>query len=663
MRLSYVFTRLAAAAASVSAHSTVWGVWINGVDQGDGQNQYIRSPPEIRSRSNVSQDNNFVILYGQHSLEQGSTTIATMRSLPHHIKDREWVKLYQEGYNGNWAVDKIIATHGQHSIKIPNIASGQYLLRPELISAFELGYILSTTLPVGPNYILTGSSSCIQIEVQGSGSTLPSGVAFPGTYKYSDPGLVFNLYESSPSSYVIPGPAVWSGSAGGSISRAGTPGQAPPSGGSGGSGTVDKYQQCGGIGWSGIIRELLHAFLGRLVPKSMITTTSASDAPDNSPTLGHIQSCSISLVSSQFIHTQLTAMSHQEWKAEIERTDDAVLIFSRILSHPNKDWLLNSDRIKFDSLVRPHPTDAHAHLARHFIPEEHRTVRRSFQVQTYRPMSSDIPRSRIIDGIIDDDALDELFSQLIQNDTGGYPENTSYVTDPTIYSHATDMLHWDNVAQRSVSKTYRFMYTQVGDRSLDIIAEGGSTGSHKTSVNHNYQYFIQPHPPEPETVGHIQGISATTFAPSLNYSTTGVTTLATCSIQGGTPIISQDIPGPPISTADNFDNTNTIIPASRNPPNWMYVPLALYPSEEAITHFVHSYKGEMDRRIREVSCSLCVWEGRSKLHDSSVTFSGTSRLKQFTTMDQAVVHSMNHHSATRQNAEGTFERLSSVGDN
>jgi Auxiliary Activity family 9 (formerly GH61) len=44
------------------------------------------------------------------------------------------VKLYQEGYNGNWAVDKIIATHGQHSIKIPNIAAGQYLLRPELIS-------------------------------------------------------------------------------------------------------------------------------------------------------------------------------------------------------------------------------------------------------------------------------------------------------------------------------------------------------------------------------------------------------------------------------------------------------------------------------------------------------------------------------------------------
>ncbi|KAG8678942.1 hypothetical protein FRC09_019398, partial [Ceratobasidium sp. 395] len=32
-------------AAVVSAHATVYGVWINGVFQGDGRNQYIRSPP------------------------------------------------------------------------------------------------------------------------------------------------------------------------------------------------------------------------------------------------------------------------------------------------------------------------------------------------------------------------------------------------------------------------------------------------------------------------------------------------------------------------------------------------------------------------------------------------------------------------------------------
>ncbi|KAF8688590.1 Glycoside hydrolase family 18 protein, partial [Rhizoctonia solani] len=275
MRLSYVFTGLAAAAASVSAHSTVWGVWINGVDQGDGQNQYIRSPPsnypvkDLNSNAVACNVNNRAV---PKTLKVKPGDTVTFEWF-HDYRDDEiiaashkgpvvvyiaptssngagnvWVKLYQEGYNGNWAVDKIIATHGQHSIKIPNIASGQYLLRPELISAFELANVAySSNSARGVQLYM----SCIQIEVQGSGSTLPSGVAFPGTYKYSDPGLVFNLYESSPSSYIIPGPAVWSGSAGGSISRVGTPGQAPPSGGSGGSGTVDKYQQCGGIGWSG----------------------------------------------------------------------------------------------------------------------------------------------------------------------------------------------------------------------------------------------------------------------------------------------------------------------------------------------------------------------------------------------------------------------------
>ena len=27
------------------AHTTVWGLWVNGADQGDGRNVYIRSPP------------------------------------------------------------------------------------------------------------------------------------------------------------------------------------------------------------------------------------------------------------------------------------------------------------------------------------------------------------------------------------------------------------------------------------------------------------------------------------------------------------------------------------------------------------------------------------------------------------------------------------------
>ncbi|CAE6402189.1 unnamed protein product [Rhizoctonia solani] len=274
MRLFSVLAGLAAAAASVNAHATVWGVWINGVDQGNGQNQYIRSPPsnypvkDLNSNAVACNVNNRAV---PKTLKVKAGDTVTFEWF-HNSRDDEiiaashkgpvvvyiaptssngagnvWVKLYQEGYNGNWAVDKIISTHGQHSIKIPNIAAGQYLLRPELITLHEADTAYSSNPVRGVQLYM----SCIQIEVQGSGAALPSGVAFPGTYKYSDPGLVFNLYESSPSSYVIPGPAVWSGSAGGSISRVGIPGQAPTTPPSGGSGTVEKYQQCGGTGWSG----------------------------------------------------------------------------------------------------------------------------------------------------------------------------------------------------------------------------------------------------------------------------------------------------------------------------------------------------------------------------------------------------------------------------
>jgi hypothetical protein len=45
--------------------------------------------------------------------------------------------------------------------------------------------------------------------------TLPAGVAIPGAYKETDPGIVFNLYGTF-TSYTIPGPAVWNAAAGGS---------------------------------------------------------------------------------------------------------------------------------------------------------------------------------------------------------------------------------------------------------------------------------------------------------------------------------------------------------------------------------------------------------------------------------------------------------------
>ena len=50
---------------------------------------------------------------------------------------------------------------------------------------------------------------CHQIEVTGSGSTVPSSnlVSFPGAYKPTDPGIVYDAYKAQP--YTIPGPPVF----------------------------------------------------------------------------------------------------------------------------------------------------------------------------------------------------------------------------------------------------------------------------------------------------------------------------------------------------------------------------------------------------------------------------------------------------------------------
>jgi hypothetical protein len=54
--------------------------------------------------------------------------------------------------------------------------------------------------------------SCSQIRITGGGNGTPGPlVAFPGAYKASDPGILVNLLNIAPDSYVPPGPAVWTG--------------------------------------------------------------------------------------------------------------------------------------------------------------------------------------------------------------------------------------------------------------------------------------------------------------------------------------------------------------------------------------------------------------------------------------------------------------------
>ncbi|KDQ07093.1 glycoside hydrolase family 61 protein [Botryobasidium botryosum FD-172 SS1] len=240
---------LAAVVASLvvtaSAHATVYGVWINGVFKGDGRNNYIRSPPNNNPVKDITSDavacnvnnrrvpNTLDVKSGDKftfewyhdkrdddiiaSSHKGPVVVYIAPASSNGAGD-VWVKLYEESWDGTWAVDKIIAAHGQHSINIPNLPAGEYLLRSELLTLHES----DARYDENPIRGIQLYPSCVQVRVTSNGSNaLPTGVSFPGAYAYTDYGIHFNLYNYPAASYVIPGPAVWSGAAGGSIGQVG----------------------------------------------------------------------------------------------------------------------------------------------------------------------------------------------------------------------------------------------------------------------------------------------------------------------------------------------------------------------------------------------------------------------------------------------------------
>ncbi|KDQ19695.1 carbohydrate-binding module family 1 protein [Botryobasidium botryosum FD-172 SS1] len=279
MKYTHIIAALASLATTAQAHTRVWGIWLNGVDQGNGVDNYIRSPPtndpvkDLNSQAMSCNVNNrpvsrtidvksgdTVTFEWFHDF-RGDEIIATSHKGPVQVyiaptssngAGNVWVKLFSEAYTGgSWAVDKLIAAKGQHSVKIPNLTAGTYLLRPEIPTLHEANVAWNTNNARGNQFYM----NCVQIRVTSSGSvSLPSGIAFPGGYTYSTPGVVWNLYGTdNPANYQAPGPSVWSGSAGGNIGRAPPPGATTTTSGSsptGGTG-APLYGQCGGIGWSG----------------------------------------------------------------------------------------------------------------------------------------------------------------------------------------------------------------------------------------------------------------------------------------------------------------------------------------------------------------------------------------------------------------------------
>ncbi|KAF2262284.1 endoglucanase B [Lojkania enalia] len=248
----------------VRAHTFIWGVFVNGVDQGlfkgvripayngaPGAGGYNNSPVKnltsIDLRCNVMGDiqapDTIKVAPGDnltfdwhHDFRSGSDDViaeshhgpSLIYISPDPPTENSFVKLWHEGLYeestfpspGKWSTTSDIAKNGGHmNIRIPaDLKAGHYLIRAEMI-AFHEGEVSFLKNPIrGAQFY----PNCVQIEVTGDGTVeLPEGVSFPGAYSYDDPGIVYDIYCSTDTkktrttacttTYPIPGPTVWSG--------------------------------------------------------------------------------------------------------------------------------------------------------------------------------------------------------------------------------------------------------------------------------------------------------------------------------------------------------------------------------------------------------------------------------------------------------------------
>ncbi|KAF1960331.1 endoglucanase B [Byssothecium circinans] len=250
---------------SAYAHTYIWGVFVNGVDQGTFRGirtpaynggphagGYANSPvKDLRSidlRCNVLGDiqaaDTIKVAPGDnltfdwhHDYRNGTDdVIASSHHGPSLIymspdppTENSFVKIWHEGLYeslpfpkpGKWSTTSNIAKNfGHMNVRIPkDLKAGYYLIRAEMIGLHEGDASYLNNPRRGAQFY----PDCVQVEVTGDGTvSLPKGVSFPGAYDYSDPGIVYDVYCSTETksrttggpcvtTYPIPGPTIWTG--------------------------------------------------------------------------------------------------------------------------------------------------------------------------------------------------------------------------------------------------------------------------------------------------------------------------------------------------------------------------------------------------------------------------------------------------------------------
>jgi cellulase len=249
MLLYHSALALLALASTASSHATMSGVSVNGKDQGDGVNKYIRSPlvPPPKDAPKASNDPvrdlkspNLVCNTGGGKAAPNCVKAAAGDTLafrwalvpgdPRNIvldpshkgailtyiapytesngASAIWSKLAEQGFDGEWATIKMIANGGDVEFTLPKtLAPGKYLIRQELLALHQADFRGDD--PKNPGRGAEAYPSCVQFEVTGSGAAVPDqDFDFNQGYTYGDPGLFFNVHIPF-DKYTPPGPPIW----------------------------------------------------------------------------------------------------------------------------------------------------------------------------------------------------------------------------------------------------------------------------------------------------------------------------------------------------------------------------------------------------------------------------------------------------------------------
>ncbi|KAL0259172.1 hypothetical protein SLS55_006677 [Diplodia seriata] len=127
----------------------------------------------------------------------------------------EFVKIDAGGLDVDsqtWAATDMIANNNSWVTTIPSsIAAGNYVLRHEIIALHGAG-----STDGAQNY-----PQCMNLIVSGDGTDdlTTGGTKGTALYKEDDPGILLNIYQTL-STYVIPGPTLYSGASSGSATAA-----------------------------------------------------------------------------------------------------------------------------------------------------------------------------------------------------------------------------------------------------------------------------------------------------------------------------------------------------------------------------------------------------------------------------------------------------------